>query len=195
MTFISSKNAVERVWYLSPLLEVEAQKQAEADDYVWMDGEGGREEPRGGRGGRDRQRRVRHQLTDWPAKERGFVESGKTLTAQSGGLCVDLEVGTNGVFWRAGSKRDFRKTHGFWGSREGKRGEVNYLGRREGRAKIAMVVERGRDQLAEGAPACIYTKHVAPRWTAFCRQTGDNQPMGGNLSTARWIKSTSSELT
>lgn len=42
----------------------------------------GREQPRGGPGGWDWQRRDRHQLTDWPAKERGFVESGKTLTAQ-----------------------------------------------------------------------------------------------------------------
>lgn len=46
-----------------------------------MNGWGGGQ-PRGGQGGRDWPGRVRDQYANWSAKERGFVESGKTLTAQ-----------------------------------------------------------------------------------------------------------------
>lgn len=52
------------------------------EEWSRMDGEGRREEPRGGQGGRDWQGRVRDQYVNWSAEERGFVESGKTLTAQ-----------------------------------------------------------------------------------------------------------------
>lgn len=47
-----------------------------------MDGEGGREKSKGGWGGRDWQRKVRDQYTNWSTEGKGFVESGKTLTAQ-----------------------------------------------------------------------------------------------------------------
>lgn len=87
------------------------------------------------------------------------MESGEDSDC-SAEVCVDPEVGTNGVL-KGQDQRGISGRHmDFEGSREGKR-EVNYLGRRRGRAGvIAMVVERKRSVGRGSSLLCIYTKHM-----------------------------------
>lgn len=76
-------------------------------------------------------------------------------------VCVDPEVGTNGVL-KGQDQRGISGRHmDFEGSREGKRGGGKLLGKEEGRAGvIAMVVERKRSVGRGSSLLCIYTKHM-----------------------------------
>lgn len=111
-------------------------------------------------------------------------------------VCVDPEVGTNGVL-KGQDQRGISGRHmDFEGSREGKRGGGKLLGKEEGRAVvIAMVVERKRSVGRGNSLLCTYTKHTWLLLDKFLRANRRQSAHRRNLSTARRIKSTSSELT
>lgn len=76
------------------------------------------------------------------------------------------------------------------------RGGGKLLGKEEGRAGvIAMVVERKRSVGRGSSLLCIYTKHMWLLADKLLQANRRQSAHGRNLSTARRIKSTSSELT